>query len=129
MTNEFIKVIGMNESRSGGQGRAPATRIIAFDLSATPSPAWEQYFVQAWRSHIYMTKCPLEMYGAILEIDCVPADVANDHLPELKKIVAETNAALAPLRAEEERRRAAQASQEEKDAADMKTLKSQLKFD
>jgi len=64
---------------------------IVLNLSASAPHEWASCFNSCWRSHRYMRKRRATISGKRLEIFCVPDELEKDHLPELKKIIAETN--------------------------------------
>lgn len=103
-------------------------RLVLRLSQSTPSP-WAQYFNQAWQQHIYMMKRQAFVSGDRLEIICMPDELQTDHLPELNKVIADTNAAYAAHAAEQSRvrQRAADEAKQQKDQ--LAELKGSLKFD
>jgi hypothetical protein len=108
-----------------GQG---LSRIV-LGLSGTPPGGWGDMFRANWKGHLYSMKRTAAVHGASIQIDAPPSELEHDHLPELKAVVAETNAQwqahLVRVKAEENE----QNRVKDKDAATLAELKNKLKFD
>ena len=84
---------------------------IVLKLSASAPVAWADYFNQAWHQHLYMMKRRAVVSGGGLEILCMPVELEADHMPELSKIIAQTNDAYRTFAAGQARQQ--QAAEEE----------------
>lgn len=131
MTFEFteIKITGLDEGASGPREPGSPMFRMHLTLSASAPTAWSQYFNDRWHGHFYMMKRRAEAYGSFIIIECVPDELQNDHLSELKKIVAETNSAYGAYCEKQQHERGRVAAQEAADKARVADLKGRLKFD
>ena len=131
MTTTFtdIKIIGMDDATSRPRDPNSAIVNVAFQLSAAAPSEWANYFNQTWQQHIYMMKRRARVFGRTLEIECVPSEIEKDHLPELKKIIAETNQAYGKYADTQARQREAEAARNAATAQELKDVKNRLKFD
>jgi hypothetical protein len=131
MTNTFvpIKLTGLNASASRPSERGSAMTVVVLDLSDRAPPEWSDYFNAAWQQHIYSMKRRAHVSGARLEIDCELSELESDHIPELQKIMDETNMEYAKFALG--RDKAAKAEQAQKDArtAQLGELAKKIKFD
>ena len=130
MTVEFedIRITGVDTDASGGGDDSSALVDVVMTLSKSTPADWASYFNARWQQHIYMMKRDAWVSGNHLTIHCVPDELENDHLPELKKIVDETNQRYKEHLAQRERD--AQRERERADArkAELDKLKN-IKFD
>jgi hypothetical protein len=131
MTTTFtdIKIIGMDDAASRPGDLNSAIVNVTFRLSAVTPSEWANYFNAAWQQHIYMMKRRARVFGRTLEIECVPSEIENDHLPELKKIIAETNRAYSEYADVQARQRETEAARNAATALELKDVSSRLKFD
>jgi hypothetical protein len=86
-----IRITGVDESASGSGDQASALVDVVLTLSAFAPSEWATYFNQRWEQHIYMMKRRARVDRSRLTIHCVPNELEKDHLPELRKIMEETN--------------------------------------
>ena len=103
-------------------------RLVLRLSQSAPGP-WSEYFNQAWQQHIYMRKRRASVSGDRLEIICMLDELQSDHLPELNKIIARTNAAYAAYAAEQSRLRQQAADEAKRQKDELASLKGKLKFD
>lgn len=87
---EDIKIIGLDEKSSKKIDNNKLFEINLI-LSSSAPIEWIDYFDKAWKSHIYLMKRKAFVLGNILTIICVPDELGKYHLPELNKIIDETN--------------------------------------
>jgi hypothetical protein len=125
---QYIKIVDLDEEASGPSGEGALMRTI-LKLSETPPPEWSEYFNQAWQQHIYMMKRRARVIGDWIEIICMPAELQHDHIPELNKVIAQTNAAYSSHAADQESRREAIENETARQKQQLSELKSKLKFD
>ncbi len=87
---EDIKIIGLNEKSSK---RIDNTEFFEINLilSSSAPIEWIEHFDKTWKSHIYLMKREAFVAGNVLTITCVPDELEKYHLPELNKIIDETN--------------------------------------
>ncbi|MFQ6372819.1 hypothetical protein [Shewanella sp. YIC-542] len=105
MTVEFedIKITGVDTAASGGGDGSSALVDVVLTLSKSTPADWASYFNSRWEQHIYMMKRRARVSGGLLTIHCVPDELENDHLPELRKIADETNERYKAYLAQKER--------------------------
>jgi hypothetical protein len=68
----------------------PVVRVC-FQLSSPPVVGWSFMFTHHWQAMQYAGKCRAGMEGDVLWIECDPAEVAERHLPLLRRTVEQTN--------------------------------------
>jgi hypothetical protein len=122
-----ITIEGFDEAASGPSGDRALVRLV-LRLSASAPPDWARYFNQAWAQHIYMLKRRAQVAGNRLEIIAMPEELEREHLPELKKVIAETNAAYAPVAARREKEAELAAAEAKRQKDELRSLKDNLKF-
>jgi hypothetical protein len=131
MADDFIhiKMTGLDDSASCSVERGSAIFRMVINLSA-PAPAeWAQYFNHAWKNHFYMMKRRAEASGSVLNVECVPDELEKDHVPELKKVIDETNRAYANYHAQRQQQIAADAARTAADAEKLASIKKSINFD
>lgn len=125
---EDIRIVDLDDkaTRPSGEG---ALMTMVLRLSQSAPSAWVELFNHQWSQDFYMNKRRTMASGNRIEINCMPYELAEDHLPQLKKVVAETNTLyrqhLAHLQRQAEERAEAQRRQREEIA----DVKRRLKFD
>ena len=128
-----IKIVGLDDEASKphhGLGRdRRGLSDIELILSDSAPYEWAEYFNEVWKHKIYMVKRRASVSGDRLTITCVPEELEKDHLPELKKLIDETNQKYkeysAKQQAEEEWRKQVEDGEKEK----LRNLKNSIKFD
>ncbi len=132
MANEFmdIKIVSLDDTATSRSTESNSALVnIVLNLSLSAPHELESYFNDCWQSHIYMMKRRAIVSGKRLEIYCVPEELQSDHLPELKKIIAETNQAYRQFLDQKERVAAAEVAKDETEKAKLRNLKNSIKFD
>ena len=89
---------------------------------------WANYFNQRWKQHIYMGRARASVSGGKLQIYCVPNELEKDHIPELNKIISETNYAYRIFLATRIQQEAARKAQKDAERDQLKSIKDNLKF-
>lgn len=131
MSEDFkdIKITGMDERASNRPDPNKALFNIILNLSASAPYEWADYFNSRWQQHIYMMKRRASVSGGRLTIYCVPDELEKDHIPEINKVIAETNQRyreyLSSKKIEEQRKK----KEEEAEKEALSSLKERLKFD
>lgn len=123
-----ITITGVNEEASTQSHLSPAFMRIILSLTSNAPTGWADYFNNAWRQHIYMMKRHAECYGDIIVIECPPGELKQEHAPELKKVVDETNAAFARHFAATQTAQERAKQQQAAVAAELKSVSKDLKF-
>lgn len=101
---------------------------IVLNLSSSAPYEWANYFNQRWKQHIYMAKRSASVSGGKLQIYCVPDELEKDHIPELNKIISETNYAYRTFLNTRIQEEAARMAQEVAERDQLKSIKNNLKF-
>ncbi|MFH1493751.1 MAG: hypothetical protein ABIG70_03020 [Pseudomonadota bacterium] len=130
MMNEFedIKIVSMDDAASHRPDPSMAMFNIFLNLSSSAPSEWAKYFNQRWQQHIYMLKRKANVSGRKLEIYCVPEELEKDHIPELNKVISETNNAYRAFHINQIQQEAAQKAQEIAEREQLKSIKNNLKF-
>lgn len=123
-----IKIVALDDGASGPSGEGALMRIV-FKLSASAPAAWADYFNEAWRQHLYMMKRRAAVSGGRLEIICIPGELETDHIPELSKVIAQTNDAYRAFAAEQARQEQAAEEEALRQKQQLSDLKGRLRFD
>jgi hypothetical protein len=130
MLDQFndIKIVALDDEASGPSGQGVLLRLV-LKLSQSAPSAWSQYFNDAWRQHLYMMKRRASVSGDRLEIICTPDELEKDHLPELNKVIAETNEAYGKYAQEQKRLKEIEIEAARRQSEALSDLKGRLKFD
>jgi hypothetical protein len=130
MATEFedIRITGVNTDLSGGGDSNSALVDVVLTLSQSAPSDWATYFNGRWEHHIYMMKRRASVSGGRLTIHCVPDELEKDHLPELKKIMDETNQRFKEYLVQKERDAKRERERTEAQKAELEKLKN-IKFD
>jgi hypothetical protein len=130
MSSEFtdIKIVSLDDVASGPSGDRALFRLVLKLSQRTPT-AWSEYFNEAWGHHIYMMKRKATIFGDRLEIICMPDELEKDHLPELNKVMSETNDAYKKYASEQSCINQAEAERVQRQKEELSDLKRRLKFD
>lgn len=123
-----ITIAEFDDKASEPSGRGALQRLV-FKLSQRAPGDWADYFNQAWGQHLYMMKRQASVSGDRLQIECMPDEMKSDHLPELNKVIAETNRAYRSYWEQQQRQKQARAEAEKQRQAGLADLKKSLKFD
>lgn len=131
MDNNFqaIKIIAFDDKATHQSDPNSALRNVVLILSAFAPADWSKHFNACWTSHLYMKKRKASASGNRLMICCVPDELQNDHIPELNKVIAETNLAYQKYLIDAKCAAAARAERDAAEKANLAALKSSLKFD
>lgn len=131
MSNSFedIKIVAIDENASGGRDPHSALIDVVLTLSRDAPGEWANYFNERWHQHIYMVKRNASVSGNRLEIRCVPDELEKDHIPELKKIIQETNQAYRQHISQEQQAAQKEAARVVADKEAILNLKKNIKFD
>ncbi|MFA5924797.1 MAG: hypothetical protein WC856_26520 [Methylococcaceae bacterium] len=124
MTKEFkaINIVSLDDTASSSSDPNSTLVNIVLNLSSSAPHEWASYFNERWQSHIYMMKRRASVSGNRLNIYCVPEELQNDHLPELKTIIEETNQAYRQFLAQKERVAATEMAKNETEKAKLHPL-------
>jgi hypothetical protein len=130
MTNEFqdIKIVSFDDDATHKSDPSSALVDAVLNLSASAPYEWSNYFNQRWAQHFYMRKRNASVSGMRLEVYCVPEEL-EDLIPELNKVIAETNQAYQKYLAQTQQKAAQQAAADAAEREKLAQIKSSLKFE
>lgn len=130
MSDQFtdLRIISLDDKASGPSGQGALFRLV-LKLSESAPPEWEDYFNRAWEQHLYMMKRRASVSGDQLEIVCMPDELEKDHIPELNKVINETNRAYRGYLQERQQHEATQTQEAQRQREMLSNLKGRLKFD
>lgn len=123
-----IKIKELDDAASGPAGQGALMRLVLRLSESAPGP-WSRYFNQAWQQHIYLMKRRASVSDDRLEIICMLDELQSKHLPELNKVIAQTNVAYGVYAAEQSRLRQQAADDAKRQKDELASLKGKLKFD
>ncbi|MGF6400594.1 hypothetical protein ABH905_004260 [Pseudomonas frederiksbergensis] len=131
MMTEFedIKIVSLDDKASYKSDPSSALMHVVLSLSASAPYEWSNYFNQRWLQQSYHMKRNASVSGKRLEIYCVPDELQNVHIPELNKVIGETNDAYRLQLADGQQKAAAQVAAEAAEQEKLASIKAGLKFD
>jgi hypothetical protein len=123
-----LAIVGLDDEASFKSDLAKNLFDVHLALSATPPREWAAHFDRRWITVLYRLKRRAWVSGNRIVIHCVPEEIEEDHLPQLKRAVAETNheyRKYAEARASQQRQ---QQDHEQHTKEKLKALKGRLDF-
>ena len=90
MISEYITLHKVDDEQSK-QAEDTSLYNIKIELSASVSKEWQMIFDYLWKQNIYLMKCDAEAFRHHISIICLPDELHSHHVPELKRIVTQTN--------------------------------------
>lgn len=130
MAKEFedIRITGMDDAASHRPDPKMAMFNVVLTLSSPAPIEWSDYFNRKWEQHFFMKKRNASVSGQKLEIYCVPDELEKDLIPELNKIISETNNAYRTYQIQQIQQESARKAQEVAEREKLKSIKNNLKF-
>jgi hypothetical protein len=124
-----IKITGLDVNATQPSQAAPGLRHMYLRLSARPSSEWQELFNQErqFPRHTMWREAWIE--GNFIVVDCVPEEIEQYHLRDLKEDVAKTNQNYRDYLARVARAQEQQKEAEQKEKSRLEDLKSRLEFD
>jgi len=131
MASEFedIKIVSFDDKATYKSDASSALMHCVLDLSASAPFEWSNYFNQRWKHHFYMMQRNASVSERRLEIYCVPEELQQHHIPELNKVIAETNKAYREHLAKTQQKASQVAAAEASERTKLAEMKAGLKFD
>ncbi|WP_145619710.1 hypothetical protein [Nitrospirillum bahiense] len=123
-----IKIKELDDEASAPSGVGSLMRIV-LRLSSHAPIEWENYFNAAWEQHFYMSKRQAYVAGDRLEIICALSNLESEHIPELKKVIDDTNRTYQNYKIEQDRIAEAEEHKRSLERQELSDLKGRLKFD
>jgi hypothetical protein len=123
-----VKITGMNPSLTQPSGIGKLDNVV-LTLAPHPDWQWSGAFATLWKQHFYMMKRNAEISGGGLVVTCVPDELGDGLLDELKKVVAQTNEAVKAQEAADQEALKQKASESEAYKASLEKTAKGLKFE
>jgi hypothetical protein len=125
---EDIRITGMDDAASHQPDPKMAMFNVVLTLSSSAPIEWSDYFNRIWKQLFFMQKRNASVSGQKLEIYCVPDELEKDLIPELNKIISETNNVYRTYQIQQIQQEAARKAQEVAEREKLKSIKNNLKF-
>lgn len=91
MNEPLVEITGMDKESSSPSGEGA---LVDIHLNITSPPSgWIGLFDQLWSRHIYMMKRRAHATTRHIIVRCMPEELNAQHIPELKRVMAETDEA------------------------------------
>ena len=131
MSKEFtdIEIIGIDDRTSSHPDPSNTLFDIVLNLSMSAPYEWANCFNTKWKRNFYMMKGKASISGNKLTIHCDPEELKKKHLPELNKVIMETNQWFRNYLISEMAKEKRILNEKEADKAKLKALKDNLKLD
>jgi hypothetical protein len=131
MTRPFtdIRITGLNADATEQSPTAPGLRLMYLSLSEAPPDVWCQIFAaeRQFPRHSMWRRAWTD--GASIVVDCVPEELEQHHLRDVKEDVANSNAKFRDFLTQEARRTEAAQQAEQRERDRIEEVKKRLKFD
>jgi len=124
-----IAIIGLDVDATKPSQVASGLRHMYLQLSAQPPSEWQQLFDQERRFPRHSMWREAWVEGRHIVVDCVPEEIEQYHLRDLKEDVAKTNEKYRDYLGKVARAQKQQQEAEQKEKSRLDDLKSRLKFD
>ena len=124
-----IRIPGLDFDATGRSQTAPNLRLVYFPLSAEPPQVWKDLFDaerQAPRHKVW--RRAWIQFDAIV-VDCIPEELEEYHLPDLKQDVASSNTKFREYLLQEAQRAALAEQEAQRDRERMKQINERLLFE
>ncbi|WP_147275237.1 hypothetical protein [Thioalbus denitrificans] len=128
-TFQDIKIVGMDDAASHRPDPNKALYDIVLILSSSTPYEWADYFNARWKQQFYMMKRNASVSGKSLTICCVPEELEKHHLPELKKVIEETNQKYKEYLQAQQVQEQQRAEQEKAEKEMLSNMKGSIKLD
>jgi hypothetical protein len=125
--NESIRIVRLNTEKTRKDNGSDTVYHVYFELSVHPTSGWRSAFGGEW-SAVNKTPEPV-IDGGFLVVHCPLDEVASSQLPQLKKIVASTNAFYKQNTAKEAADVAHRVGVWKNERKDVETMAATLRFD
>jgi hypothetical protein len=125
---EDIKIVEFDDAATYKDDPGSILVNAVLKLSAPAPYEWSNHFNQRWAEHFYMRKRQASVSGERLEVYCVP-DELHHLVPELSRVMIETNQAYRRYVAQEQQLASQRAAAEKVEREQLSQIKNSLKFD
>lgn len=102
---------------------------IVIELSARAPQLWQDIFNNLWKQNLYMMKRNATANSYSITITCVPDELQQSHVPELKRVVEQTNNEYQSYLAQKAQHEAAMEAQATAENKKLKKLSNDISFD
>ena len=131
MTSNFteIKITGLDVDRTQPSQKASGLRHMYLQLSSSPPAEWVQLFdkERSFPRHTMWRHAWIE--GSYIVVDCVPDEIEQYHLRDLREDVNNSNQKYSQFLARSEAQQKAVADEKQNEKERLEELASRLKFD
>lgn len=131
MTSNFtdIQITGLNVDKTQPSHKASGLRHMYLGLSSSPPAEWVQLFDQerSFPRHTMWRHAWVE--GSYIVVDCVPEEIEQCHLRDLRKNVKNSNEKYIEFLARSEVQKKAEEDEKQIEKTRLEQLASRLKFD
>jgi len=126
---EGIKIVSLNDKSSVSPDPKSELMDVVLDLSSYAPDEWADYFNSRWSSNLYGFKRTASISGDKLKIRCELGELEKEHLPALKRAIAQANSFYHEMLNSQRRADEAQAAKVEQQNVQLAELKKKLTFD
>ncbi|EGQ8527897.1 TPA: hypothetical protein I7264_25790 [Vibrio parahaemolyticus] len=102
---------------------------IVIELSARAPQLWQDIFNNLWKRNLYMMKRNAIANSYSITITCVPDELQQSHVPELKRVVEQTNNEYQSYLAQKAQHEAEMEAQATAEKEKLKKLSNDISFD
>ncbi len=127
MIFEPIKIVSLDVGATEDSGQG-ALKNLSLKLSKFAEYDWCEQFNHLWKNHFYMMKRAAYATGDRLVVTCVPDELSEGLLEELKKVVEATNVAYGNHIQQQNTQQQQKVTAENAETAKLNELASKLKF-
>jgi hypothetical protein len=124
-----IAIIGLDVDATKPSQAASGLRHMYLQLSAEPPSEWQQLFNQGRRFPRHSMWRDAWVEGRHIVVDCVPEEIEQYHLRDLKEDAAKTNEKYRDYLGKVAGAQQQQQEAEQKEKSRLDDLKNRLKFD
>jgi hypothetical protein len=124
-----VTIVNIDLEHTRHSELGPDRRVISFKLSLRPPPGWARLFAQARKQPRRSCWRPAVVNGAYIVTDCIPEEIAEWHLEDLKQDVKTANEKYRAYCVEVEARERGQAEGKLSEQERLHRLKRELRFD
>jgi hypothetical protein len=131
MSTKFgeIRITGLAAEKTQQSHKAAGLRLMHLTLSLRPSAEWVECFNEARRFPRHGMWRHAWIEGADIVVECVPEEIEQYHLKDLKEDVVTANQKYLEWEARVEAQAARSRDEQEKERLRLEAVKSKLKFD
>ena len=123
-----VLITGLAVERTQQSSTAPGLRYMHLTLSARPTAEWGEMFIAERRFPRHSMWREAWVEGDAIVVDCVPEEIEQYHLRDLKEDVANTNQTYRGYLRRVEEAQQREQSERDVEASRLEDLKGRLQF-